>query len=488
MDWQDAYQARLTSAEEAVKAVRSGDRVAFSIFPPRLLQDALFARADELKDVTLRLLAPAYDPGWLRPGNEEHFNIEFELYVGDFARFTMDERRATYVPNLFSLGMKPYDKEPRELEPPEVAMVTVSPPNKQGFCHFGPHNWNQRNYTRRSKTVVALVDPNLAKVYGDCYVHVSEIDHFVEFTPPVIDRAEFETLIKDVGEERYKGWVELWEELPDPGTVIGPFAGVLAAISPEDARRFLGMAKPPAAGEAIAGYLSELVRDGDTIQIGTGEPSRFMAKLGAFDDKHDLGIHTELGWPGLATMVRDGIVTGRYKEINQGKAVATAWTGCDFDDLAIIDDNPVFELHDPNYVLHPRTLTQFDRFVAINNAISVDLLGQINSESVFGGRLINGSGGQPEMHMAGAFSPNGKAITLLPSTALEGSVSKIVAQLEAGSLVTIPRFYADIVVTEYGIARLWGKSHRERANELIAVAHPDFRAELKKEAERLWWP
>jgi 4-hydroxybutyrate CoA-transferase len=167
-------------------------------------------------------------------------------------------------------------------------------------------------------------------------------------------------------------------------------------------------------------------------------------------------------------MWRDGIVDGSRKEIHKGKSVAAAWTGVDPVDLEIIADNPHFELYDPEYVLHPRTLTRFDRFVAINNAITVDLLGQINSESVFGGRMINGTGGQPEMHLAGAFSPNGRAITLLPSTAMGGAVSRIVAQMDAGSLVTIPRFYADFVVTEYGIARLFGKNHRQRAEELIA--------------------
>ena len=487
MDWQQTYQQRTVSAEEAVKVVKSGDTVVFSIFPPRTLQEALFGRADELKNVTLRLLAPANDPGWLRPGQEEHFELEFELYIGDFARFVIDERRASYLPNLFSLGMKAYDQGRPDVKVPDVAMVVVSPPNKQGYCHFGPHHWVQRVYARRVKTVLAQVDPSLAKVYGDCYIHVSEIDSFVEFTPPTLDREQFDKLIEGVDPAKRAGWQQLADDLPDL-QALAPLAQVMTAISPDDVRRFLGLAEPPEFTRTIAGYLRELVNDGETIQIGTGEPSRFMARLGVFEGRHELGIHTELGWPGLAKMVQEGIATGIHKEINQRKAVATAWTGCDLDDLAIIDDNPAFELYDPDYVLHPRTLTKFDRFVAINNAITVDLLGQINSESVFGGRMINGTGGQPEMHLAGAFSPGGRAITLLPSTALEGSVSKIVAQMEAGSFVTIPRFYADIIVTEYGIARLWGKNHRQRAEELIAVAHPDFRAELKKEAQRLLWP
>ena len=248
------------------------------------------------------------------------------------------------------------------------------------------------------------------------------------------------------------------------------------------------MLPPVPEAEAIAKHLSTLIEDGDTIQIGVGEPSRQMVRCGAFDARKHLGIHTELGWPGLARMWRDGIVDGSQKEIHRGKSVAAAWTGCDPTDYEIIEDNPHFELYDPEYVLNARTLTRFDRFVSMNNAISVDLIGQINSESVFGGRMINGTGGQPEMHIGGATSPRGRAITLLPSTAMGGAVSRIVAQLEEGSLITVPRYYADTIVTEYGIARLWGKNHRERAEELIAVAHPDHRDALRAQARALWWP
>jgi 4-hydroxybutyrate CoA-transferase len=238
--------------------------------------------------------------------------------------------------------------------------------------------------------------------------------------------------------------------------------------------------------KTIAAYTGELIPDGATIQIGIGEPARWLPSIGAFDGKHDLGIHTELGCPGLAMLFAKGVVTNKRKTIHNGVGVAVAWTGCDNEDMAIIDDNPHFQVFDPEYVLDLRTISANERMVSINNAISVDLLGQINSESVFGGRMINGTGGQPEMHQGAFMARGGRAITLLPSTALGGSISKIVAQLEAGSLVTIPRFYADSIVTEYGIARLAGKNHRQRANELIAVAHPDFRGDLRKEAMRLW--
>jgi 4-hydroxybutyrate CoA-transferase len=488
MDWQELYQQRLTTPAEAVKAVKAGDTVVFSIFPPATLPAALAARKDELKDVTVRLLAPAGDPGWLRMPDESVFKVEFELYVGDFARFVMDEKRGTYLPNLFSLGMKAYDSRRYDVETPDVIFVTVSPPNRAGYCHFGMNHWVQRSYARRVPTVIAEVNPNFPQVFGDVYVHVSELDHIVEYDPPPFTREDFNKAVEAVQDPvRKQGWMALADEIPDL-TPFAAIAGVLPAVSPDDARRVLGLAEPPPEAGPIARFLRDIIEDGDTIQIGTGEPSRGMARLGAFDGRKHLGIHTELGWPGLARMWRDGIVDGSRKELHPHKSVAAAWTGTDPTDQDIIDGNPHFELYDPEYVLSPRTLTKFDRFVAINNAISVDLVGQVNAETVFGGRLINGTGGQPEMHIAGAFAPNGHAITLLPSTAMGGGVSRIVAQMDAGSYVTIPRFYADIVITEYGVARLWGKNHRQRAEALIDVAHPDHRDDLRAQARALWWP
>jgi len=207
-----------------------------------------------------------------------------------------------------------------------------------------------------------------------------------------------------------------------------------------------------------------------------------MVKAGAFDNKVDLGLHTEMAAPDMAKLVAAGVINGKRKTIHKEKAVAVAWSGANDEDLAIIEDNPAFELYDPEYLLDIRVI------YAINNALSVDLTGQINSESVFGARMINGTGGQPETHIGALFSKGGRAITLLPSTALGGSVSRVVPQQEEGSLITIPRFFADIVISEYGVASLMGKNHRQRAEELIAIAHPDFRADLRKQAQRLFYP
>jgi 4-hydroxybutyrate CoA-transferase len=486
MDWQEHVRERTVTAAEAVSHIKSGDTVAIPIFPPVTLLPALWGRRDSLRDVTLRMLAPAADPGWLKAGAEEHFNLEFEVYIGDYGRFAMDEKRATFVPNLFSLGFKPWDERPDFDGTADVVLVTVSPPNKHGYCHFGAHHWTKRDYVRRTPLVIAEVDPTLIDVYGDVWVHVSELDYLVEYAPPTFTNEQFEALLATLPPERAQGFRDLLIDIPVQR--LAPLAGVISAFSPADVRYFFGLGDPPEYVRAMAGYLTGLIPDRSTFQLGTGEPGRLMPNLGVFDNKHDLGLHTELGSPGFGRLVEGGVITGKYKTLHPNRAVAAAWTGCDDKDLAIIDGNPNFELYDPSYVLSFRTLSRIDNYVTINNAIAVDLIGQVNSESVFGGRMINGNGGQPELAIAGSMSRGGRSIILLPSTALGGSVSRIVAQHEQGAYITVARHFVDYIVTEYGIASLMGKSHRRRAEELIAIAHPDFRAELRNEARRLWWP
>jgi len=259
-------------------------------------------------------------------------------------------------------------------------------------------------------------------------------------------------------------------------------------MDPAALRNALGLAEPPEYAKIIGGYLEELVPDGATIQIGHGDPSSYMVRLGVFDNKVDLGLHTELVAPGIVRLVDCGVINGKRKSIHKGIAVATAWSGADDQELAILEDNPKFHIYEPEYVANPLTVAANDNQIAINNAIAVDLTGQVNAESVFGPRMINGTGGLPELHIGALYSKGGRAITLLPSTALGGSVSRIVGVMEAGSLVTIPRYFADTVITEYGVARLMGKNHRQRAEELIAIAHPDFRGELRKQAQKLFYP
>jgi len=490
MDWREEYKRKLTSAEDAVKVVQPGQRVVIPLAGPRLLPDALFRRGQELGGIDVRLSAPASDPGWLQPGVQDLFRVEVECFIGDFARPAHDERRITYLPNLFTTMYKPLDEGRPERKEIDVVLVNVSPPDEQGRVYFGVHNWNKRSYVRRAKTVIAEVDPSIQPVCGQNYVHVSEIDHFVEVPPLVITKEVVKGWVRQMPDETlraaYEAMVDELEEV-GPEHVVVLRAAIPRALPPDVVRRALLLSEPPPEYKTIAGYLSEVVPNGATIQIGVGEPSMFMVKAGAFEGKEDLGIHTEMACPGLAMLVERGIATGRKKTLHPEKAVAGAWTGSDSKDMKVIIGNPKFEVYETEYVLSLRTLAQIDNFYAINNAISIDLIGQINSESVFGPRMINGTGGQPEAHLGAILSRGGRAITLLPSTALGGAVSRIVAAHEEGSFVTIPRFFADTVITEYGVARLLGKNHRERAQELIAIAHPDFRAELRRQAQRLWW-
>ncbi len=490
MDWREQYQRKLTSAEDAVRCIQPGQRVAFPLAGPRVLPDVVFRRGQELGGLELRLSAPRSDPGWLQPGMQDLFRVEFELFIGDFARSAHDERRATYLPNLFSTQFKPLDEGRPEAQPIDVALVSVSPPDEQGRVYFGPHNWNKRAYVRRARTVIAEVDPGIQPVHGLNYVHVADIDWFVEVPPLEVSKETLKAALGQVEDvalrAQYEALVDQLEQV-EPEHLAILRAAVRRLLPPEVVRRNLARTEVPPEYRPIAGYLSELVPDGATIQIGVGEPSMYMVRAGAFDGKRDLGIHTEMACPGLGNLVEQGIANGRRKTLHPGKAVAVAWTGLTGPELRRVVCNPAYEVYDPEYVLDIRNLARLERFYAINNALSVDLLGQINAESVFGPRMINGTGGQPEAHLGAFLSRGGRAITLLPSTALGGTVSRIVAMHEAGSLVTVPRFFADTVVTEYGVARLLGKNHRQRAEELIAVAHPDFRAELRRQAQRLLW-
>src|SRR5439155_372429 len=331
MDWREEYRRRLASAEDAMKLVKAGDLVMIPIAGPRVLPGALFRHCTENGvAIDLRVAAPLTDPGWYRAGHEETFRLEFELFIGDFARPAMDEGRATYLPNLFSLNFKDIDEKRPEGRTVDVFLVSVTPPDEHGYVSFGAHNWNKRSHTRRARTVVAEVDAGLRPVCGDNIVHVSEIDAFVEIPPVQITRGLVEAWLRrvedDSAREAYMGIVdELGEDL-DRLIVVGP---VMTRLPAAQVRRVLGLAQPP-------------------------------------------------------------------------------------EDV--------------------RTIAQNDNFYAMNNALSVDLTGQINAESVFGSRMINGTGGQPEFQIGAALSRGGRGITLLPSTALDGAVSRVVAQHEAGSM------------------------------------------------------
>jgi len=482
-DWKSEYAQRLCSAEAALELIEAGDLVNVNVGTPAAITALLETRVKALGSLDMRLLGPAFEP--LLASEREAGEREIEIFIGEPARPSHDTQRATYLPNTFMLGMKAFDSGREEARMPDVNIVVCSAPNDEGRVHFGPTHWMRKAYLKRCRKTIAFVDPNLMPVHGDVWAHVSEFTAFVEgVTAPLVDVDAVKARIE------HEAPPENRERLLKITNVIvrdrlAPIQNTIAQMDPAVLEKALNLVVDPEA-QKIADHLRTLIRDGDTIQVGIGQPSSLMFEAGAFDDAKHLGLHTELGSPGLARLWARGILDGSKKSIHQGKAVAVAWSGCDADDLEIIRDNPAFELYDPSYLLNPTLIAQNHQMTSINSAIAVDLIGQVASEDRYGGMMVNGTGGQPDNHMGAALCPTGRAIIVLRATALGGAVSKIVPKHEAGTLITVPRYLADTVITEFGIARLLDKNHRQRAQELIRIAHPDFRDELAKEARALW--
>jgi 4-hydroxybutyrate CoA-transferase len=441
VDWKEEYKRKLVSPEEAVKAVKSGDYVVFAQPEPLALGLALVGRAEELKGVAIMggggSDLPMYDPSWYQV-YPDAFQLETS-YVLPLVRELISERRADFaLSGLFGVP------DAGENKPMDVFMVQISPPDEHGFCSFGASLWAKKEWVKAARVALAEANEMLIRTYGDNFIHVSEIDYFVEHTPT--------------------------GKVPGSTDILG--------------RKTTG---PGEIEKTIAEYVGSLIKDGDCLEIGVGGTAEWVAQLGILENKHDLGWHSENTVRGIGTLVMNGVINGKHKNIHQGKAVATAVGGGTKEEMDFISGNPLFEVYSSSYILDPRVIAAHDNMVAINSAIAVDLTGQIAAESV-GPVMTSGSGGQLSFAIGAYLSRGGRSIVALPSSARGGTLSRIAPMLEQGTVVSTPRTLADIVVTEYGIARLKGKTQRERALELIAVAHPDFRADLKKEAERLYWP
>jgi 4-hydroxybutyrate CoA-transferase len=428
------------SAEEAICVVKSGDLVVFTQgMEPFDLGLALATRLPELKDVTISVRTPGRDFGWYDPGWEQFVNVEVGFGL-PIVRQIIAERRCD-IP-IGSLGFIFHGEE--EQRRADVVLVEVSPPDQNGFCSFGASVWTKKSEIRAAKIALAEVNDKLIRTYGENYIHVSEIDYFVKHTPS----------------GRTPGSTDLLgRKQVEAGT----------------------------AEKTIAQNVSTLVRDGDTLQIGVGAASEWCVLLGAFDGKNDLGWHSETTPRGILKLIREGTFTGKHKTLNPWKAVATACGGGSPEDMEFAHMNPLIELYPAEYVLDTRVIASHDNMVTINSAVCVDLTGQISAESI-GERLLSGSGGQTAFAIGACMSKGGRFINVLPATAGDGKHSRVVPRLPEGTIVTVPRILADYVVTEYGIAKLKGKTQRQRAMALIRIAHPDFRADLEKEARRMYWP
>jgi 4-hydroxybutyrate CoA-transferase len=441
MSWEEEYKKKLVTPEQAVSVIKSGDRVCFTQGnEPQALGLALAARLGEVENVLLSLRTPGRDFGWYDPVFEMSFKIEvgFPLPI---VRQIIAERRADLA--IGGLGFIFIEEE---RGPADVVMVEVSPPDAHGYCSFGASVWTKKSECKNAKIVLAEVNKNLIRTYGDNFIHVSDIDYFVEHTPS--------------GKQ------------PGGTDLLGR-----KDVQPGDAEK------------EIARLVSTLVRDGDTLQVGVGSTSEWCCVLGTFDNKVDLGWHSETTPRGIIKLIREGVINGKRKNFNTNKAIATACGGGTIEDMAFVNMNPAFELHSAEYCLDVRVIAQHDNMVAINSAVSVDFAGQIAAESI-GPRVISGAGGQTSFAVGSFLSKGGRSISVLTSTAGSGEkrVSRITPLLAEGTIVTVPRTISDYVVTEYGIAHLKGKTQRQRALALIDIAHPDFLADLKKEAEKLYWP
>ncbi len=434
MSWRSMVSDKLMSSVEAVQAVKSGDVVAISAIncTPFTLCHALYERRSELSDVRIDHPAPLFP--WVQPGDEGAFTLN-DLYATPADRQMVNAGRVEYRPVARWRADLPPDGFVAQ---PDVYMVPVSPPDRHGYCSFGPGVFYSPTFCRNATTVIGEVHENFIRTGGDNYVHVSQLDRLCEAAAPtgalpLAPRSDEENLVTEV-------------------------IGTLVA--------------------------AELVKDRDTVQIGIGTVASAM---GAFlGEKGDLGIQTEIITGGIAELVRQGVITGKYKTRHQGKVVGSIALVPE-DELALIDENPMYELYEFGYVDDVRYLMQQDNLVAINNALQIDLTGQVAAETI-GSMIWSGVGGQTAFSIAANYSKGGRSVTVLPSTSLvEGErVSRIVPTLSGGAAVTVPRTLVDYVVTEHGIAHLRGKSLRERAQELIAIAHPDFHAELRREASRVF--
>jgi len=425
-DWRNEYQRKKTTAEKAVKFVKSGDRIVFShaCGEPRMLPGELVKRAGELRDVQVVHMVSMGEGLYCRPEQAASFR-HVSLFAGGATREAIWEDRADYIPchnsqipSLFGTAF-----------PVDVAMVTVSPPDAAGFCSLGVSVDYTKKGVECARTVIAEVNPHMPRTHGDSFIHVSRIDHFVEVDLPIY-------------ELRKKKMTEVEEE--------------------------------------IGRHAAELVEDESCLQLGIGGiPDAVLANLTHFKD---LGIHSEMVADGVMHLVEKGVVTGNKKTLHKGKIIITFLMGSK-GFYEWVHDNPLIEMHTVDYTNNPFLIAQNKKMISINSALEVDLLGQVCADSL-GPRQFSGVGGQVDFVRGAKMSEGGKAIIALPSTAKD--CSRIVPVLKEGAAVTTSRNDVDYVVTEFGIAPLFGKTKRERMKALIQIAHPKFQEDLAQKAFEIY--
>jgi len=413
-----------TSAEEAVKLIKSGDRVYIHSVAaaPHHLLEAMTNRADELKNVELIQLHTEGPAVYTDPKYKDSFHVN-ALFVGSNVRKAINEGRGDYLPIFLSETPSLFRNN---ILPLDVALVQVSPPDKHGFCSLGVSVDCTRAAVQKAKKVIAQVNPQMPRTHGDGMVKVSRFDAMVEYDTPL---PEFK------------------------------------------------LGEPDEVEKKIGHYCSELVEDGATLQMGIGAiPDAVLQSL---TDHKDLGVHTEMFSDGVMELVRKGVINGKKKRRHPEKIDASFLMGTQ-ELYDFVDDNPQVAMLDVAYVNDTAVIRKNPKVTAINSAIEVDVTGQVCADSI-GTYQYSGVGGQMDFIRGASLSEGGKPIIALPSVTSHG-VSRIVPFLKRGAGVVTTRAHVHYVVTEYGIANLYGKSMRQRAKALIDIAHPDHREELQEQS------
>ncbi len=423
--WLDTYRSKTCTPDQAARVIRSGDCV--YIHPgcaePEQLVRAIVRRAEELRNVTVIHLLTRGNADYVRPEMAGKFR-HVAFFAGANVREAINEGRADFIPVF--LG---------EIEalfssgaiPIDVALLHLSPPDEHGFCSYGVGVDTSKTAAEHARTIIAQINPKMPRTLGDSFIHVNKIHHITEVSDDILEHAQ------------------------------GRVSEVAMRI-----------------GRNIA----DLIEDGSTLQLGIGEiPDAVLNYLG---DKTHLGIHTEMVSDGVVDLIEKGVITNERKTLHPGKIILGFVLGTR-KLYNFIDNNPIFEFHPSQYTNDPFIISRNDKQVAINSAIEVDLTGQVCADSI-GYSFYSGIGGQVDFIRGSARSKGGKPIIALPSTAKQGTVSRIVAHLQEGAGVVTSRGDVHYVVTEYGVAYLHGKSIRERCQALITIAHPDFREELQRQA------
>ena len=430
MSWEIEYKKKLSTADDAVQCVNSGMRVYIQpgCAEPERLVEALMRRGPHVFDVEIVHMMTMGCAPYVAPEMAGHFRHN-AVFIGPNVRDAINDGRADYTPiylseieELFESGAMPID----------VALLELSPPDSHGFCSFGVGVDTSLTAAKCARYVVAQINDQMPRTYGDSFIHVSDIDVVVESSRPLCTARKHDT--SDMH-------------------------------------------------SAIAKNVATLIDDGCVIQTGIGGiPDAVLPML---MDRKDLGVHSELVADGVIPLIEAGVINGARKNFKPRKIIVGFALGSKRM-FEFVDNNPIFEFHPTSYTNNPTFIARNDNMIAINSALEVDLTGQVCSDSI-GTYFYSGIGGQVDFLRGASFSKGGKPIIALPSTAKNGTLSRIKPMLSPGAGVVTSRGLVRYVVTEYGVAYLHGKSIRERAKALIEVAHPQFRDELYQYCEKTKW-